>query len=155
MKPKTHPAIKIFLVIFGLAALVWGISALRSNSSSWPAVKAAIVSSRYEGGKDLNSYHVTYAYQVGNDHYSDTFDNSSDDYQPGDEITVYYDPASPGTSITSPGEAEFLGVIGLILGFVCVGGIAWEEFKTRRTSSQASAAATPETGPDTPSLRDS
>jgi hypothetical protein len=150
MKPKTHPAIKIFLVVFGLAAIVYGISALRSNSSSWPAVKAAIVSSRHEGGKDTLSYHVTYQYQVGNNQYSDTFDDSLDEYKPGDEITVYYNPASPGTSITSPGEAELLGVIGLVLGLVCVGGMAWGEFKARRTGLQDSANSTPDTDLDKP-----
>jgi hypothetical protein len=152
MKPKTHPAIKFFLVVFGLAAIVYGISALRSNSSSWPAVKATIVSSTRESsgsGADVEiSYRVMYQYQADGVQHSDAFTSSSDEYRPGDEIIVYYDPASPGSSITSPGEVELLGVIGLGLGLVCVGAMVWEEFKSRRTNPQNSVASTPDADPD-------
>ena len=44
--------------------------------------------------------------------------------------------------MTSPGEAELLGVIGLVLGLVCVGSMGWEEFKFRRASSQEAVVFT-------------
>ena len=132
MKNIGSLVIKIFVVVFGLAAIVWGISLLRSNSSSWPSAQATIVSSRISlsgNPKDKTKYEVWYEYNVDDERHSSSFTSDSE-YRPGEEITVYYDPTSPGFSITSQGEAEGLGVIGILLGLLCVGGIGWEGIKS-------------------------
>ena len=138
MKTKTHPVIKVFMVVFGLAAIVWGISALRTDTSSWPAVQAKIVS--MEAGDGLN-YSGMYEYQVDGVTHSGSY-RGSDRLSKGDEITVYYDPASPGSSITSPGEMGLVGVIGLALGLFCVGGIGWEQIKSIAANRRQAAAPT-------------
>ncbi len=138
MSNVTSLIIKIFVVVFGLAFIVWGIDALRSDTSSWPSAQAKIVSSFPTNNG--TSYHETYEFQVNNTQYSGTIDNVNKS-SPGAEITVYYDPASPGSSITSQGEMVLAGIAGILLGLVCVGGIAWEAFKSITANRQKMAAA--------------
>ena len=126
MSKTTSIVIKIFVVLFGLAAIYYGMSMLQSNSSSWPSVKATVSSSQYSNSS--SDYEVTYEYQVGADKYSGTFHNISK-YQSGTEVTVYYDPKSPGSSVSSPGDAEMYGFIGILFGLFCVGGVGWEWIK--------------------------
>jgi len=135
MKTGTHPMIKIFLVLFGIGAIYYGIDALRSDSSNWPSVEATIASSRYSASSSdpLNNYEVEYAYQVNNTLYSGYFKNDSN-LQTGNKITVYYDPKSPSTSVRSRGEMVLSGVLGILLGLVCLGGLGWGEIKARMTN---------------------
>ncbi|MBI5300886.1 MAG: DUF3592 domain-containing protein [Chloroflexi bacterium] len=122
----TSLVIKIFVVVFGVAIIVWGLDALRTNTSSWLSVPAKILAP--VSAKDGIYYSGMYEYQVGNTRYSDSF-NGTDKYEPGQEITVYYDPSSPGSTITSRGEMTFNGIVGILFGLFCVGGVAWDTIK--------------------------
>ena len=146
MKNKTHPVIKIFLGVFGLVAIVWSIGALQTDTSSWPSVQAKIVSSSTTSNE--LSHDETYEYQVNNVRHSGSFYNDADWHRPGDEITVYYDPTSPGSSITSPGEMMFLGIMGLAFGIFFVVGVGWEEFKSIAANRQKMADSMKDTNTD-------
>jgi hypothetical protein len=136
MKKRSSLVISILLLAFGAFSIFYGINLARSNSANWPSLPGKIASSRVEAtyGEDTTDYYVavTYAYTTGGADYSASFNTSnrafeSDaqadlvNYHPGSEITIYYDPKDPSRSTTSPGEMEFTGVIGIIMGIVFLG----------------------------------
>jgi hypothetical protein len=132
MQKKNGLGVKIFTIIFGIAALVMGIKLLLVNTSSLTAISAEIVSisKNYADDTDTSSFDISYTYQVNGIDYQSNF-SSSTEYSQGEMITVYYDPKSPETAYSSPTESKFLGVVGVILGLVCVGGTGWGMIKSR------------------------
>jgi hypothetical protein len=130
MKNKTSLVIQILVVVFGIASIIGGIDALRSDTSGWPSVQAKILAPVTTG--DGITYTGMYEYQVNNTRYSDSF-SGTDNYVPGQEITVYYNPSSPGSTITAQGEMGFLGIVGVLFGVFCVGGVGWDMVKARVT----------------------
>jgi hypothetical protein len=149
MKSKRSIFFNIFVVVFGLAAMIMGIIAMQSKSASWPEVPGQIVSSEISNSNsdELSTYDSTYKYMVGSTEYSSS-SNSSTERVPGEQITVYYDPDDPSTSVLSRGETELTGVIGFAFGLFCVGGVAWEVFKSKTRKNQAPAAPAEDTQSD-------
>jgi hypothetical protein len=136
MKKRSSLVISILLLAFGGFSIFYGIDLARSNSANWPSLPGKIASSWVQAtyGEDTDDYYVavTYTYNTGGADYSSSFNTSSRtfesdaqadlvNYHPGSEITIYYDPKDPSRSTTSPGEMEFTGVIGIIMGIVFLG----------------------------------
>jgi len=141
---KTSLVIKILVLLFGVAMIVTGVGALQSNSASWPSARAKIVSSTlHSSGNSSNNsaYDITYDYQVDGVQYSGAFTSDLETYRKEDALIIYYDPNSPGNSITSPGEMETYGIIGILFGLFCVGGIGWDGIKSMLAKRQGAAAA--------------
>lgn len=119
--------INVFTFLAGVAAIVWGIYGMLSNSSRWPSVEGQIVSSNeYE-----DYFDTTYEYMVDGTKYTGS---SSTGYDVGKKVTIYYDPTHPGVSVLSKGEMEFYGCIGFIFGLFAVGGIALNVIQLRRAA---------------------
>ena len=140
MKNITGCGLKLFVLIFGLASLVMGIKFLSVDSSSLIEVQAEVVSTTPGTTDDLGneSYNVTYKYQVDGVQYESSF-SSSAEYAPGEVITVYYDPESPDWSYNSPGETNFLGIVGLLFGLFCLGSLGWGVLKSMLSKQDETA----------------
>jgi len=124
----------VFTFLAGVAAIVWGVYGMQSNSSSWPSVEGQIMSSSGpDYSSDSNSENSTYDYIVDGTTYSGS---SSTAYEVGKKVTVYYDPADPGVSVLSKGEMEFYGCIGFIFGLFAVGGIVLNLIKIQRAAAE-------------------
>jgi hypothetical protein len=129
--------VKIFILVIGIASFVMGVKNMSVNSSALIGVEAQVVSVSKELADDsgTSSYTVTYKYAVNGVDYQDDFSSYSEVPQ-GEKVTVYYDPKSPAESYQSQGESKSVGVMGVILGIVCVGGIGWEAIKSKRKSTK-------------------
>ncbi len=141
MKNTTSCILKAFVIVAGLASLILGIKYTFLDTSAWPAVQAEVVSSSFRITDDQgnDTFNVSYAYQVDDTQYSGTY-SSYEALYPGDRITVYYDPRSPGTSITSKGELFFLGIIGLLFGLFCLGSLGVGALKSIFKNSKKTAS---------------
>jgi len=132
--------VKIFVVVFGIAALIVGVKYLGVNAADLKSVDAEVVSVSEELADDsgTSSYTVTYTYTVDGIGYQSNYSSYSD-VQQGEKITVYYDPASPAESYQSQGESTYVGIMGILLGLACLGGMGWEAIKSIRNKSKESA----------------
>jgi hypothetical protein len=131
MKNVASWGVKLFTLAFGIGSLIFGTQALFSNSSNWPGVQAEVlsVSNGTIDDSGSESYNVEIKYVVDGNEYTDTF-SSSTEYSRGDQVTVYYDPQSPDSTVSSPGEAEFLGIVGILFGLFVFGSFGWGALKT-------------------------
>jgi hypothetical protein len=123
---------KAFTWAVGIASLVYGVYFLMMDTSKWPQIEAAVISSE-EGMSDENSattYDTYYEIEVGGVKYEDSI-NGYNQYNKGDKIMVYYDPTDPSTTIMSRGELGSLGCIGVVFGLFCIGSMAWGAIKAR------------------------
>jgi hypothetical protein len=120
------------LALAGLALFIFGLTSLGSNSKEWPSVQGQITSSMEETNQSGNtSYQISYSYQVKGVEYDGTF-TSSDKREPGEAITIYYDPADPSTDILSPGEREWQVWGAILVGLAMLGWGGWEIIKLQR-----------------------
>ena len=119
--------VKIFVLVFGIASFVMGMKNISADSSALIDVEAQIMSVSKELADDsgTSSYTVTYQYTVDSIDYQNDYSSYSEVSQ-GEKITVYYDPESPAESYQSKNESKFVGIMGVLLGLVCVGGLGWE-----------------------------
>jgi hypothetical protein len=126
VKNITGCVLKGFVLIAGLASLVLGIQYLSVDSSSLLEAQAKVISTS-QGTTDDNgveNFSVTYQYEVDGVPYESSY-TSSREYAPGEMITVYYDPEAPDSSFNSQGEANFLGLVGVLFGLFCIGSLGW------------------------------
>jgi len=124
----------VFTFLAGVAAIVWGIYGMQSNSSNWPSVEGQIMSSTGpDYSSDLSNENSTYDYIVDGTTYTSSCGTA---YDVGTKVTVYYDPADPGVSVLSKGEMEFYGCIGFIFGLFAVGGIILNLIKIQRAAAE-------------------
>jgi hypothetical protein len=124
------------------------------KSKSWPTTTGRIVASNATPpvGDEGWSLDVSYEYQVGNSLYTSrrvSFGwlwrdvepaEFAEEYPPGTELTVFYDPGNPATAVLFPraGIEGFLGTIGgfmilaLLTGSIClVGAMVWRALRGR------------------------
>ncbi|MBC2715123.1 MAG: DUF3592 domain-containing protein [Desulfobacteraceae bacterium] len=129
---KSDPAIMIVaLLVFGI--VFGGLGLYRYNmgkkSISWPAAKGKITYSHAASRRVENSYEyhpsVKYTYSVDRRSYTGKRITASDVYQKtlsgakdilkkypvGGEVSVYYDPADPGTSLLETGMKKNVYVL--------------------------------------------
>jgi hypothetical protein len=71
MNKITAIGINFFVVVIGIASIIWGISGLKSNSADWPSAQGRIVTIDIRESTDLDGnmsidFTVQYNYQVGN-----------------------------------------------------------------------------------------
>ena len=142
----------IFLLL-GLGVVYYGYRLIRKAraSTEWPAAQGTVESSAVdvkrerERDSDGDVHYETkyiprivYRYQVeGTDYYGEqiSFGNTSsrspnwayrirDQYSPGMEVSVYYDPANPQEAVLQPG-AKWTTYIVLVIGvvFALTGGL--------------------------------
>lgn len=140
MSKTTGCILKTFMWIVGIGSLVYGIYFLLTDTSMWPAVQAEVVSCKPVTSDDLGdtTYNTEIEYEVDGVKYSGYF-NDYTEYAKGERITVYYDPKSPSSTITSQGEMGFLGCVGALFGLFTIGSMAWGAIKSRK---QADASTT-------------
>lgn len=141
MKKGKGLGVKIFVVVFGLAAFIVGVKYLGVNSGNLTSVEAEVVSVSEELADDsgTSSYTVTYTYLVNGVSYQNDYSSYSEVTQ-GEKIIVYYDPKSPAESYNTKGESKFVGIMGVLLGLGCVGGTGWGAIKSKLGSSKSTEA---------------
>lgn len=113
----------IVLLLFGLVLGGFGLNRyhMGKESQSWPAIRGKITYSHAQSRRVKNSYEyqpsVKYTYFVdkrshtgkritASDVYQKTLSGAKDilkKYPVGGEVSVYYDPADPGTSLLETG----------------------------------------------------
>jgi hypothetical protein len=145
--------VSVILIISGIVFIVGGIGYIdqKSASEQWLSTNGIVLSSNmsvlswYEyvhrvGMAPRTSYipHITYQYTVNNILYTSSnisLENKSSDvkrdtealierYQPGQNVTVYYNPTNPTQAIleTSASRGQWLLIVGIIL--IVVGAIS-------------------------------
>ena len=131
----------IFLPL-ALAAL---IVFLVQTATAWPTTQAEVVhvetvEIRVPGDADTGPRHaswftVSVTYTVGDREYRGRLEGVDEQYQPGDSVTVYYDPESPHTiAVSRPTWVPWL-LLGIGLGFLLiVGGIGLALAKLTRSA---------------------
>jgi len=136
--------VKVFTVGFGLFMVVTGWNLWMSSTKEWSQAQAVVTASSINVGDDTTSesYDITYKYQVNGVEYTDTM-TSSTNYNPGDTLTVSFDPAAPESSYTSRGEANFMGAGVLMFGLFCIGSVIWGEWKARKGAAEMAESVTP------------
>ena len=135
-----------FLIVIGAALAIFGVFFLKSAQASraWPntmgevqAIKATRHTTGTGGSVTTYNYVVAYEYEVDDRTYtgdryslgsgstaSPQYDSPSaaqragkEAYPPGSEVTVYYDPANPTSTVLKPG-ANWGTYVPLIMGLV-------------------------------------
>ncbi len=120
------------MALAGLALLIFGLTSLGSNSQNWPSVQGQVTTVIRETDDNGNyTYQTSYSYQVNGADYDGSFTNSTE-HQPGEALTVYYDPADPSTDILFPGEREWQVWGGILGGLALLGWGGWEIIKLQR-----------------------
>ncbi len=133
-----------FMTVVGAALMIFGVSFLKEARASraWPTTAGTVeavnvLRDRSTTNSSVSSYHyaVTYQYEVearaySSDRYSlgngstaskpyDTRsaarDAGQEAYPTGSEVTVYYDPTNPASTVLKPG-ANFGTYVPLVLG---------------------------------------
>ena len=134
MRNAARIAWKVIKVVLGLACLVWGSLYLAADTSSFPAVEAEVLSSteRIYGDTTEVAYDVKYGYQVDGTAYSGQL-SSRTWREPGEIITVYYDPDDAGESYATQGQKRTWGIAILVVGLYLV----VEPFWTSRSNQAA------------------
>lgn len=138
---KSRSAITYVLVLFVTLAIVGVLAggffvkdyARARASLSWPSTEGVVLS-------DLkgDSARVRYVYAFAGRSYQSKRERvflaqfmkvSSRNYQPGDTVTVYVNPADPSFSVLLPGGAGIAFVVFSVLSgvliFIGIGGIIW------------------------------
>lgn len=148
-RSKAVVGIGSFLFVAGFVVLVFGFLQFQKarESSGWPTVIGTVVSSEVEmkrttrdAGRDIRITYrpdVEYAYSVnGTDYTSDKFaiqtvqhknpraaENDLVPFPVGGDVTVYYDPTNPDSSVLRPGATLVNYLIMLLVGVgMIVGG---------------------------------
>ena len=130
MRNAARIAWKVIKVVLGLACLVWGSLYLATDTSSFPAVEAKVLSSteRIYGDTTDVAYDVKYGYQVDGTAYSGQL-SSRTWREPGEIITVYYDPDDAGESYATQGQKRTWGIIILAVGLYLAINPFWKTTK--------------------------
>jgi hypothetical protein len=125
--------IKAFMWMAGMAALVYGVYALTVDTSNWPTTVAVVTSSSKVSSDELgtDTYSTDFEYSVDGKTYQG-YVNDSTQYAEGNQITVYYDPNDPDTTVMSQGEMGYVGCIGVLFGLFAIGSMAWGAVKARK-----------------------
>ena len=143
-KSITAKILTLGVIAAAVAALAFGAFYLFKDTSGYQTTQAVVTGSRYAGSDDSGeTYNVDYEYIVDGVRYNGSFSGSERD-QPGDTLTVWYDPASPGNSYQSQGEANWLGGIGVLFGAGTLFAYVRAWLKKRHASRVTEAAPTQE-----------
>lgn len=114
----------LFLIFGGIVFFAWGLPPLKysQESANWPSVQGTITNSEIDtwrrDGKTYYQPNIVYTYEVEGKKYTSSKvtvgDPPSDtnmspakrvqnEYQPGKQVMVFYDPEAPASAALKPG----------------------------------------------------